>query len=165
MVRRAISFGISMMGSCDFWHSHLLNISIISLPGKKVVEITSFFSQMNMGAFSKKILGKIWLSYGQKQKIRGAQLFSYFFQKWVCRGLKSVVMVSNMWDIFYQCWERLHGYPTTLRLGQFKTVFLAVPNFCLSMVFSAMPILVSGAIFSAPYGSTLKWKLTGHTRW
>ena len=37
-----IIIGVSVMGSCDFRHIHLLNISMMGLPGKKVLEMKKY---------------------------------------------------------------------------------------------------------------------------
>ena len=93
---------------------------MINLSGEK----SFFFNQKKsnfhkwMGWFSEeKIFGKIWLSYDQKQKFRGAEFFQVF--KNVCKGPKSDFMVLNKNNILSPTSRQSHG------LSQFKTSFFA----------------------------------------
>ena len=90
------------------------------------------------------------------------QIFLRSFQKWIHRGPKMILWPHNL-DIWSATLRQLHGYPPTLGWVNLKHVFRPCQILASQWHFS-MLILVSGAIFSAPNGSTPKWKLTGHPR-
>ena len=113
--------------------THLLKISMMDLPGicfsKKVL-----LSQMNLVDLPKKIFGKIWLSCNQKHNFWGAKFVStilkmgsYGTQMWFYCLKYVKYFVTNVKTVTWM--------PPNLGLSQFKTDFLAMPIFCLSILF------------------------------
>ena len=114
----------------------LLNISMMGFPGGKVLKIKKvLFSQMNICAFSKKIFGKIWLSYGNTQNFRGAKCFSKVFKNGFVGAQKWFDDLKYVW--YYVTHIKMGAWvPLNVGMSQFKSGFLAMPNFCLWMAFS-----------------------------
>ena len=77
------------------------------------------------------------------------------FQKWIHRDPKMTLWSQICRILCHQCQDSQLGTPS-LGLSQFKSGLLAMPNFCHSVAFLAMPILVSGPIYSAPNHMTQK---------
>ena len=102
---------------------------MMGLIGKKVFEMKKvLFKQMNMGAFSKKIFGKIWLSYGQKHIFRGANLFSKVFKNRFIRG-KKVTLCYQIYRILCHQSHISHVGTPNLGSSKFKNRFVCHTRF------------------------------------